>query len=62
MPMTAPGSLSNNETYALTAYLLYLNGIVDEGIMLNKETLMRVKMPNVDGFINVYEHEKQKNK
>ena len=62
MPMTAPGSLSNNETYALTAYLLYLNGIVDEGIMLNKETLMQVKMPNVDGFINVYEHEKQKNK
>ncbi len=62
MPMTAPGSLSNDEAYALTAYLLYLNDIVDEGVMLNKETLMQVKMPNVDGFINVYEQEKQKSK
>ncbi len=62
MPMTAPGSLSNDEAYALTAYLLYLNGIVDVGVMLNKETLMQVKMPNVDGFINVYEQEKQKSK
>jgi len=62
MPMTAPGSLSNDESYALTAYLLYLNGIVDEDVVLNKETLMQVKMPNVDGFINVYEQEKQKDK
>jgi cytochrome c len=62
MPMTAPGSLSNDETYALTAYLLYLNGIAGENLVLNKETLMRVKMPNVDGFINIYEQEKQKNK
>ncbi len=62
MPMTAPGSLSDDESYALTAYLLYLNGIVDEDAVLNKETLMQVKMPNVDGFINVYEQEKQKNK
>jgi len=30
--------------------------------VLNKETLMQVKMPNLDGFINVYEQEKQKNK
>ena len=57
MPMTTPGSLSNDEAYALTAYLLYLNGIVDEGVMLNKETLMQVKMPNVDGFINIYGQE-----
>ncbi len=62
MPMTAPGSLSDDESYALTAYLLYLNGIVDEDTVLNKETLTQVKMPNVDGFINVYEQEKQKNK
>ena len=60
MPMTAPGSLSNNETYALTAYLLYLNGIVAEDTVLNKETIMQVKMPNENGFINIYEQEKHK--
>lgn len=58
MPMTEPGSLNDNETYALTAYLLYLNNIVAEDAVLNKETLMQVKMPNVDGFINVYEQNK----
>jgi cytochrome c len=62
MPMTAPGSLSNDETYALTAYLLYLNDIVAEDLVLNKETIMQVKMPNADGFINIYEQEKKKNK
>ena len=62
MPMTAPGSLSNDETYALTAYLLYLNNIVAEDLVLNKETIMQVKMPNADGFINIYEQKKQKNK
>jgi cytochrome c len=59
MPMTAPGSLSNDETYALTAYLLYLNNIVAEDLVLNKETIMQVKMPNADGFINIYEQDKQ---
>lgn len=62
MPMTAPGSLNNDETYALTAYLLYLNNIVAEDLVLNKETIMQVMMPNADGFINIYEQEKQKNK
>lgn len=60
MPMTAPGTLSNHETYALTAYLLYLNNIVVEDIVLNKDTLMQVKMPNVDGFIDIYNEEKNK--
>ena len=60
MPMTAPGSLSNDETYALTAYLLYLNEIVTEDVVLNKETLMQVKMPNVDGFIDIYNEGKNK--
>ncbi|MFT5426153.1 MAG: mono/diheme cytochrome c family protein [Gammaproteobacteria bacterium] len=60
MPMTAPGTLSNDETYALTAYLLYLNNIVAEDVVLNKETLMQVKMPNVDGFIDMYKEGKNK--
>lgn len=60
MPMTAPGTLSDDETYALTAYLLYLNGIVAEDAVLDKENLAQVKMPNVDGFINIYAQEKPK--
>ena len=39
-------------------YLLYLNDIVAEDAVLNKETIMQVKMPNVNGFINIYEEEK----
>lgn len=57
MPMTAPGSLSDAETYAVTAYLLYLNDIVAEDTVLNKDTIMHIKMPNVDGFINIYEQD-----
>ncbi|MBL1141260.1 MAG: cytochrome c [Proteobacteria bacterium] len=60
MPMTAPGSLTNNETYALTAYLLYLNNIISKDDVMNASTLAKVKMPNEDGFINVYEEEKSK--
>lgn len=58
MPMTAPGSLSNNEVYAVTAYLLYLNRLVEENSMMNKETLPKVKMPNEAGFIDVYKKER----
>ena len=51
MPMHIPGSLSNEDSYALTAYLLYQNGVVDEDILLNAESLKNIKMPNHDGFI-----------
>lgn len=51
MPMTAPGSLSADETYALTAYLLFLNDIVDQEQRLDAAALAAVVMPNRDGFI-----------
>ena len=60
MPMDKPGLLTNDNTYAITAYLLYLNGIIDEETTLDAGTLMQVKMPNRDGFINVWENERQK--
>lgn len=60
MPMTAPGSLTNNETYAVTAYLLYLNNIITKDAVMNSSTLPKVKMPNEAGFINVYEEDKKK--
>jgi len=58
--MDKPGLLTNDDTYAITAYLLYLNGIIDEETTLDAGTLMQVKMPNRDGFINVWENERQK--
>ena len=51
MPMTAPGSLSADEVYAVTAYLLYLNGIIGKDAEMNHDALAKVKMPNRDGFI-----------
>jgi len=60
MPMQAPGSLSNDESYAVTAYLLYLNGIIGERDRLNAQSLMQVRMPNRDGFIDIYQSNKNK--
>lgn len=50
MPMTAPGSLTADETYAVTAYLLHLGGIIGADAELNERTLPQVRMPNRDGF------------
>ena len=59
MPMTAPGSLNDNEVYAVTAYLLYLNNLIGKDDVMDASTLPKVKMPNVDGFIDIYQTEKQ---
>ena len=58
MPIIAPGTLTNDEVYAVTAYLLYLNNIISENDEMNAKTLPKVQMPNRDGFIDVYEEEK----
>ncbi len=54
MPYTQPQSLSNDEVYAVTAYLLHLNGIIGAQDAMNAQTLPQVKMPNRDNFIVVY--------
>jgi len=54
MPFQSPQSLTNDEVYALTAYLLAENGIIERGATLNAQTLGRVQMPNRDGFILAY--------
>lgn len=51
MPYGKPGSLSADEVYAVTAYLLSLNGIIKEDAVMNAKTLPQVKMPNRNGFI-----------
>jgi len=52
MPITNPLSLTNDEAYAVSAYVLYLNGIVAEDARMSAQTLPQVKMPNRDGFID----------
>ncbi|HET8699321.1 MAG TPA: cytochrome c [Gammaproteobacteria bacterium] len=54
MPVIAPQSLSNDEVYALTAYLLALNGVIEDGAVMNASTLPRVTMPNRDNFVWAY--------
>jgi cytochrome c len=54
MPFTAPQSLSNDDVYALTAYLLFLNGIIEREDVMNARTLVQIEMPNRDGFILAY--------
>ncbi len=51
MPLTAPQSLSNDQTYAVTAYLLHLNGLVEQDAEMNAASLAAIRMPNRDGFI-----------
>ena len=50
MPMSAPGSLTDDQVYAVTAYLLFANGIIAQDYEINTQTLPLVKMPNRDGF------------
>jgi S-disulfanyl-L-cysteine oxidoreductase SoxD len=51
MPYQAPGSLSVDDTYAVAAYILSLNGILPADGKLDKESLPKIRMPNRDGFI-----------
>ena len=50
MPMATPGTLSADELYSLIAYLLYLNGIIEENTTLDAETLLSIEMPARDLF------------
>ena len=51
MPWTNPKSLTNDEVYAVAAYILNLNGIIGANDTMNAQTLAKVSMPNKDGFI-----------
>ncbi len=56
MPMKAPWSLQPDEVYALTAYLLHLNGILPADAELDRESLPKVEMPNRNGFVSWWPH------
>jgi len=51
MPFTAPKSLTNAEVYAVSAYILNLNGLVGIDDVLDAKSLLRVSMPNRNGFV-----------
>lgn len=51
MPWNRPRTLTNDEVYALTAYILALNKIIGDNDAMNATTLPKVRMPNRDGFI-----------
>jgi cytochrome c len=51
MPFPSPHVLPPDQVYAVTAYVLNLNGLVDEDFVADRDTLPKVKMPNRDGFI-----------
>ena len=54
MPYNMPRSLSNDEVYSLTAYILALNKLIGETDVMDAKTLPQVKMPNRDNFIMPY--------
>jgi cytochrome c len=54
MPYTAPMSLTNDDYYAITAFVLNKNDIIAADKVIDKDSLAKVRMPNRDGFINAY--------
>lgn len=54
MPLNAPRSLSEDQVYAITAYLLHINGLLDEDAVLDAKSLPAIRMPNREGFIRVW--------
>ena len=51
MPWDRPKSLTDEEVYAVAAYVLYLNGVIGQDDVLDAQSLPKVKMPNREGFI-----------
>jgi cytochrome c len=56
MPLTTPGSLTNDEVYSLTAYLLAANQVIPVTASLDAATLEAVRMPYVDRFVRDTRH------
>ena len=54
MPYNMPRSLTDDEVYSLTAYILALNKLIGDNDVMDAKTLPQVKMPNRDGFVNLF--------
>lgn len=55
MPYDKPMSLSSDEVYAVSAYILSLNGIIPENATIDAGTLPKVNMPNRNGFVDYWQ-------
>jgi mono/diheme cytochrome c family protein len=55
MPLGNEGTLTADEVYALTAYLLFLNKVIREDEVLDKQSLPKVKMPHGDDYVGLPE-------
>ena len=51
MPYQTPGSLTADQIYSVTAYVLFLNGIVEEQAQIDARLLPGIQMPNRHGFV-----------
>ena len=51
MPFDEPGLLKPADVYAVTAYILNINGVIPDGSVMDAKTLPKVRMPNRDGFV-----------
>lgn len=51
MPFLTPGSLSNDEVYAVSAYILSEANVIKDDVVLSNENMAQIKMPNRDGFV-----------
>lgn len=54
MPLNAPRSLSDDQVYAVTAYLLNINALIGETAEMNAKTLPEVRLPNREGFVSIW--------
>jgi cytochrome c len=53
MPLADPLSLSNEDVYAVSAYVLFLNSLIGEDSPLDEQTLPQVQMPDRKGFVDM---------
>jgi cytochrome c len=51
MPFDKPGTLTRDQVYSLTAYILFLNGLVAENALIDAHSLPKIQMPNRNGFV-----------
>lgn len=54
MPFNAPKSLTDDQAYALAAFILFRNGVIAEDAVMDAESLPKVVMPNRDNFVDVW--------
>lgn len=60
MPFATPKSLSDDQVYALTAYLLWRNGVIAEGAQMDAQSLPKVKMPGREKMIHLWDKQRDK--